>query len=172
MLDQVGRVGWLAGEFEITRRCVQALRKTRELTGKTVHLLQIFVNLARERRDIAPFALSLEAQDVPVVQSSGAKVRVPLGNYSGARSPLAPPTEVNMLDISLADGAELTAPVTAGHSAFVMPIFGTVAVDGRRFDRDELKLPVYPAQAMSHAIKLQAPEGDAKVMLFSGRPLR
>jgi hypothetical protein len=38
--------------------------------------------------------------------------------------------------------------------------------------RDDLKLPVFPAQAVPHAITLKAPLGRAKVMLFSGRPLR
>ena len=36
--------------------------------GKTVHSLQIFVNLAASQKDIAPFALPLEPEDVPVVQ--------------------------------------------------------------------------------------------------------
>jgi hypothetical protein len=38
--------------------------------------------------------------------------------------------------------------------------------------RDDLKLPVFPAQAVPHAIMVKAPLGRAKVMLFSGRPLR
>lgn len=139
--------------------------------GKTVHSLQIFVNLARERQNIAPFALTVEPEDVPVVQLPGAKVRVPVGSFNDARSPLLPPTEVTMLDISLEEGAELAVPVAAGHCAFVMPIFGMVAVDGQRFDLNDLKLPVFPAQEAPHAITLQTPSGSAKVMLFAGPPL-
>lgn len=58
--------------------------------GKTVHGLQIFVALAPSKRDIAPFPLILEPQDVPVIQQSGAKIRIPLGSYGGKRSPLTP----------------------------------------------------------------------------------
>lgn len=141
-------------------------------TGKTVHSLQIFVNLACERRGIAPFALSLEPEDVPVVQLRGAKVRVPVGSFGHARSPLNPPTEVTMLDISLEEGGELTVPVAPGHRAFVMPIFGTAMVDGQVFDPNDLKLPVFPAQDAPHAIKLRVPHRSAKVMLFAGPPLQ
>lgn len=140
-------------------------------TGKTVHSLQTFVNLAREQQNIAPFALILEPQDVPVVQLPGVKVRVPVGSFGDARSPLNPPTAVTMLDISLEESAELAVPVAAGHCAFVMPIFGTAMVDGQNFEHNDLKLPVFPAQGTPHVITLQAPHGSAKVMLFSGPPL-
>ena len=141
-------------------------------SGKTLHSLQIFVGLAFEQQAIAPFALSLEPQDVPVVQLPGAKVRVPVGLFSDVQSPLKPPTDVTMLDISLDERAELIIPIAAGHSAFVMPIFGTATVDGYGFGHGDLQLPVFPAQDTAHAITLQALHGSAKVMLFSGRPLR
>jgi redox-sensitive bicupin YhaK (pirin superfamily) len=138
--------------------------------GKTVHSLQIFVNLARDQQSIDPFALSLGPLDAPVVQTPGARVRVPLGHYEEARSPLSPPTDVTMLDISLEEGTALSVPVALGHCAFVMPIFGPVEVNGRRFDRDNLELPVFEAQAAAHTIALRAPQGSAKAMFFGGRP--
>jgi redox-sensitive bicupin YhaK (pirin superfamily) len=139
--------------------------------GKTVHGLQIFVALAPSRRDIAPFPLILEAQDVPVMHVPGAKVRVPLGSYREMSSPLSPPTEVTMLDISLEAGAELSVPIAAGHCMFIMPIEGTVEVAAQRFDREDLKLPVFPAQDAPREVKLRAPQGSANVVLFSGPPL-
>lgn len=139
--------------------------------GKTVHSLQIFVDLARDRKDIAPFALSLEPEEVPVVQLPGVKVRVPIGRFGDVRSPLDPPTEVTILDISLDEGAELTLSVEPGHSAFVMPIYGTTLADGQSFDLNDLRIPVFPAQNEPHAIDLRAISGSAKVVLFSGPPL-
>lgn len=141
-------------------------------TGKTVHMLQIFVNLAVDRQGAEPFTLSIAPQDVPVVHLPGAKIRVPLGSFGDARSPLRPPTEVCLLDISVDDGAELSVPVSAGHSAFIMPIFGTLEIDGESFDANEPRLPVFPAQPTSREITLQARQGNAKVVLFSGLPLR
>lgn len=136
--------------------------------GKTVHGLQIFVALATSKLDIAPFPLTLEPQDVPVIQLPGAKVRIPLGSYGDKRSPLTPPTEVTLLDISLEEGAVLSVPVAVGHSMFVMPIFGTVEVAAQRFNSDDLKVPVFPAQDKPRDIILKAPQGSTKVALFSG----
>lgn len=140
-------------------------------TGKTVHALQIFVDLPPDRKNVEPFPLMLEPQDVPVVQLPGVKVRVPTGSFADVCSPLTPPTDVTMLDVSLGEGAELAVSIEAGHAAFVMPIFGTATVDGQGFDLNDLKLPVFPAQNAQRNLFLQALHGSAKVMLFSGRPL-
>jgi redox-sensitive bicupin YhaK (pirin superfamily) len=140
--------------------------------GKTVHMLQIFINLASEKQSAEPFALSLAPEDVPVVQSAGTRVRVPLGSYGDARSPLTPPTEVTLLDIFIDEGAELHVPVTAGHNAFAMPIHGALTIDGQRFDSADPALPVFPAQRATRGITLQAQQGGAKVVVFSGPPLR
>ncbi|TYC58447.1 pirin family protein [Zoogloea oleivorans] len=140
-------------------------------TGKTVHMLQIFVNLAVEKQDAEPFSLSLEPQDVPVMHLPGVKLRVPLGSFGEARSSLRPPTDVCLLDISLDEGASLAVPVSPGHSAFIMPIFGAVEINGEPFDASDSGLPVFQAQATSHDITLEATRGSAKVVVFSGLPL-
>jgi len=140
-------------------------------TGKTVHSLQIFVALPLEQQDVTPFALTLEPQDVPVVQLVGAKVRVPLGSYGGVRSPLRPPTDVDMYDISLDDGAELVLPIAPGQVAFVMPIFGAIDVDGQAYAPDDLKAPVFQPEDMERTLTLKALRGAAKVMFFGGVPL-
>ncbi len=141
------------------------------VSGQTVHLLQIFVNLAVGKQSTDAFALSLEPQDVPVVHLPGAKIRVPLGSFSDARSPLNPPTDVTLLDISLKDGAALSVPVAADDTSFVMPIFGTLEIDGQVFEASEPRLPVFEAQPTSSAIRLQTTQGSAKAVVFSGRPL-
>lgn len=163
---QPGGLHWTAAGRGVVHDEVPAV------AGKTVHMLQIFVNLAVDRQATEPFALSIEPQDVPVVHLPGAKIRVPLGSFGDARSPLHPPTEVVLLDMSLDDGAELSVPVLAGYSTFVMPIFGTLAIDGQSFDAAEPRLPVFAPQAAAHEITLRARQGNAKAVLFSGLPLR
>src|SRR6185369_6405755 len=110
-----------------------------------------------------PFALSLEPHDVPVVHLPGAKIRVPLGSFGEGHSPLHPPTEVRLLDISLDDEAGLLVPVPEGQSTFIMPIFGTTVIEGQAFDANAPRLPVFPAQATSREISLRAKDGNTKV---------
>ncbi len=139
--------------------------------GKTVHMLQIFVNLPREKQDDAPFALALAPQDVPVVNLPGVKVRVPLGAFAGQRSPLSPPTEVQLLDIALDAGVELSVPMSAGLTAFVLPIAGSLTVNGQAVDSEGAPVPVMTACANEQVIHLQARQGPVKAALFAGQPL-
>lgn len=162
---QPGGLHWMAAGHGIVHEEIPA-----EI-GKTVHMLQIFVNLAVDRQGAKPFTLSIEPQDVPIVQFPGVKIRVLLGTLGEVRSPLIPPTDVCLLDISLDEGGELSVPVSTGHSTFIMPIFGMLEIDGQSFDANEPRLPVFSAQTTSREISLQAKRGNAKVVLFSGLPL-
>ncbi|XAH22137.1 pirin family protein [Xylophilus sp. GW821-FHT01B05] len=140
--------------------------------GSTVHLLQIFVNLPRDRQEAAPFALSLAPQDVPVVQGPGARVRIPFGSFGGVRSPLTLPTDVTLLDISLDAGATLALPLAAGQKALVMPILGNAEIDGESFGLDDLSAPILVATTEAVTHTLAAPAGGTKLAVFIGEPLR
>lgn len=139
--------------------------------GSTTHLLQIFVNLPADRQNAAPFALTLQPRDVPVVQRPGARVRVPLGAFGDARSPLSPPTEVTLLDVTLEPFAELDVPIPAGQRAFFMPVFGSAEIDGKAFGLDDLGAPVMPTTTDAISHKLVAKADGAKVAVFIGKPL-
>lgn len=165
-LIQPGGLHWTAAGSGVVHDEVPAV------TGKSVHMLQIFVNLPEEKQLAAPFSLSLEPHDVPVVHLPGVKVRVPLGHFSGAHSPLQPPTTVRLLDISLEDKAGLSVAVPADHSAFVIPIFGTLTIDGQTFDASTPQVPIFHAQSQSGEVWLSAQNGPAQAVVFSGLPLR
>ena len=106
-----------------------------------------------------------------MVTFPGVEVRVPLGEFAGATSPLRPPTALRLLDISLDADAELLMPVPAGHNAFVLPISGTLSVDGQVASSDGSPVPITVAKPHAHEIRLEATKGAAKVALFSGEPL-
>ncbi|PSS58443.1 pirin family protein [Pseudomonas sp. BBP2017] len=139
--------------------------------GKTVHMLQIFINLPEDHQANAPFTLTLEPQDVPVVRWPGAKIRVPLGGFADVVSPLSPPTDVRMLDITLEQGSEVQIPVPQGHVAFVMLIDGEVHVDGHAFDLADPQVPVNLPQGPDRLVTLHAKKATAKAVVFSGTPL-
>jgi redox-sensitive bicupin YhaK (pirin superfamily) len=140
--------------------------------GKMVHMLQIFVNLPLHKQSAEAFALSIDPNDVPIAQLNGSTIRVPLGSYGDVSSPLQTPTEVTLLDITIDDGVEISIPISAGKSAFVLPIIGNVKIDGEFFVGGETTAPVYSEQNSSSEIKIQAINGKAQVVVFSGTPLK
>lgn len=142
------------------------------VSGSTAHLLQIFVNLPREAQNDAPFALTLSPADVPVVQQPGVKIRVPLGRFASVQSPLTPPTDVTLLDVSLDSGVELDLLVPAGHQAFLLPIFGKASLNGMEFGLDDLGVPLIAATSEQATCNLKAIAGNAKLAVFIGKPLQ
>ncbi|MFJ3681371.1 pirin family protein [Pseudomonas sp. NPDC090208] len=139
--------------------------------GKMVHMLQIFVNLSAEKQAAPPFVLSLEPGDVPVVHLNGATVRVPLGRFEDAISPVTPPTEVRLLDIALDAGHELRISIPEGHVAFVLPVGGELWVDGQLFNLSEPTAPVDLPGSADRMVVLKAMGVNARAVMFSGVPL-
>ncbi len=139
--------------------------------GKMAHLFQIFVNLPAGKQSAPPFAVSLEPEDVPVVKLPGARVRVPLGEFDAARSPMTPPTRITLLDITLEAAASLVVPVAAGQNAFAMPVKGRTTINGVEFDASGLEIPAYPATDAGQEVMIEAPHGAAQVAIFAGTPI-
>lgn len=165
-LIQPGGLHWTAAGRGVVHEEVPAD------TGKTVHMLQIFINLPGARQLDAPFALGIAPQQVPLVTLPGARVRVPLGEFAGMRSPLQPPTAVRLLDITLDAGASMALPLAAGDNAFIMTVRGALQIDGRPFAAGDTLLPVFAAADSARSITLQAGADGAQLVLFSGTPLR
>ncbi len=139
--------------------------------GKTAHLFQIFIDLPPAKRSAPPFAISLEPDNVPTVRRPGAAIRVPLGSFDHVRSPLKPPTDLTLLDISLEAGAELQLTLTEGHNAFVVPVEGSILVNGIAFDANGSDIPAFPASGSERSLKFEAREASAQVALFHGPPI-
>ncbi|SHE61116.1 hypothetical protein SAMN04487965_0268 [Microbulbifer donghaiensis] len=140
--------------------------------GKAAHMLQIFINLPREAQSAEPFTMNLPPQDVPEVHLSGARIRNPLGSFGEKASPISPPTDVSLFDISLEEGVSLTLPVGAGQNAFVMPIDGNAVVDGHHLGGNDLTALLSPAKLEASEIGILAGESGFRAVLFAGRPLR
>jgi redox-sensitive bicupin YhaK (pirin superfamily) len=136
------------------------------------HLFQIFINLPASRQNAAPHALSLQPEEVPVVKLPGVLIRVPLGTFGTARSPIDPPTRINLLDIQVDAGAALPVPVAPGENAFVMPVKGRLTVNGIEFDADGLEIPAFSASDEAQSISLEARHGSMQAAVFSGVPVR
>jgi redox-sensitive bicupin YhaK (pirin superfamily) len=100
--------------------------------GKAARGMQVFVNLSRANKHSAPAAFKVRDAEMPRVSFDGASVRVVAGALNDARSPIADDTRwltrVNMLDVTIEAGGEITLPVAAGDTAFFVIRSGDVAL--------------------------------------------
>ncbi len=162
---QPGGVHWTAAGYGVVHEEVPAEQ------DKTVHMLQIFVNLPEKAQKEPAYALSLSPRNIPVIQKDGVRIRVVLGRFAEVTAPIDIPTEVNVYDISMGHKKELKVSIPAGHNAFILPIFGSAEIDGKQFRAGIPTLPVYPYSDRAQEIQLIATDGECKVVVFTGKPL-
>jgi hypothetical protein len=137
-----------------------------ERAGSLARGFQIWIDHAADMREATPHALHLRAEDVPVVEDGGALVRVVLGAAAGRTSPLATPTPVRLVDITLEAGARFEQLLDAGETAFVMVLSGDVQIGGARVAASAVAI----TDRTGTELVASAGSDGARLILFAGQP--
>jgi redox-sensitive bicupin YhaK (pirin superfamily) len=136
--------------------------------GGGFELIQLWVNLPKRDKFVAPRYQSLNREAIPTVKlTGGGNVRVVAGEFAGVRGPAVTFTPATLLDVSLNANETLTIP---GHQIPTAAIFVRAG---------ELKLPedqlvtgpalVFLARAES-GIQVHA-QTDATFLVIGGQPI-
>jgi redox-sensitive bicupin YhaK (pirin superfamily) len=139
-----------------------------EVDGYLAQGFQIWIDLPDALRETAPQALHLVASDVPRLASTGADVRVVLGESSGVRSPLALPVAVSLLDVTLAPQTGWVHELPTGDHAFAFVHGGRLEADGHAAGPGQL-LRTRPDGG---TLTISAGADGARFTVFAGTPLR
>ncbi|SFS00615.1 hypothetical protein SAMN05216570_1446 [Dyella sp. OK004] len=107
--------------------------------------LQLFVNLPKRLKRIEPATMLIQANDVPVIEAPGVRMRVLAGSLGGRTSPLPTPEPILIVDGRLDADACVNLPLPAGWSLWLYARDGDLT-----------------------ALGLGAAEGDKAVVLPSG----
>lgn len=117
-----------AGDLYWLAAASGAAHEERPATGARTHALQIFVNLpARLKREPAR-SLHVRAEDMPVLQGQGHRVRVLLGRSGTAVGAGGTPEETTMLDGVLGAAGRFCHGLAEGHQAWIYAVSGRLAV--------------------------------------------
>ena len=131
---------------------------------------QLWVNLPAKDKMTAPRYQEIPPAQIPTASlPGGVTAKVIAGEAAGVRGPInGIATEPLMLDIALPADGRVTLPVPAGHTVFLYPFEGNVAV-GNAADR------IAPGNLVvlgaGDAVGIAAGGGAARVLLVAGRPL-
>jgi redox-sensitive bicupin YhaK (pirin superfamily) len=93
-----------------------------------VHGLQIFVNLPADKRNIKPYAVHIEPENVPEFHTEDVRIRIVAGELGGFRSPAQLPQPFSFFDAFLAAGATANLPARAGWDAWLYVLDGSVRI--------------------------------------------
>jgi redox-sensitive bicupin YhaK (pirin superfamily) len=140
--------------------------------GGRMHGFQLWVNLPRRDKMIAPRYQDVPASRIPVVTSPDGQVRVKViaGEAMGARAVIDTHTPIVYQDWSLAEGADVTVAVGRDHRALAYVFEGSVLVGergGGRLVADGQMALLGPGDG----VRLRGAPGGGRLLLLGGVPL-
>jgi redox-sensitive bicupin YhaK (pirin superfamily) len=132
---------------------------------------QLWLNLPRREKMIAPWYRDFSASELPHVKSgSDVDIVVLAGCTNGVSAAVErPTTEPLILDVRLSPGASFVQEVPAGHHVFAVSYAGTAEIAGRAVAPATLALLADDAGATG--VRLGGGEEGARIFLAAGRPL-
>lgn len=146
-------------------------------SGGLFHGLQLWINLPREKKRIAPQYQDLQGADCTMVTSSdgGAVLRVLAGTVAGHEGPGISHTPLAIAHLTLAPGAQIQIPWRTDFNAlaYVLAGAGTVGPAGQAFATGEmsvLKDGDYVQISANATQESRTP--NLEVFLIGGVPLR
>lgn len=137
-------------------------------SGKPFEMVQLWVNLPKKDKATAPHYQPITAAQMGKLQleNNGGEVNVIAGTFNGVKGPATTYSPVNMFDIKLNKGGEVTTSVPAEHNTALLVINGNIEVNGQK--AKEHSFILFKNEGEEITIK-----GDeqAVVLLLSGEPI-
>jgi quercetin 2,3-dioxygenase len=131
---------------------------------------QLWVNLPKKDKMIAPRYQNVNANEIPVIErEDGATVRVIAGRIDGVSGPISGiAAEPTYLDVSVAAGGAVSLPIARGHSAFAYVFEGA-----GQFGADATMVAAAKLAVLGDGENINARSGERGVrfLLVSGKPL-
>jgi redox-sensitive bicupin YhaK (pirin superfamily) len=138
--------------------------------GGLMEMAQLWVNLPARDKLAAPRYQTVVEREIPVVALPGesGQVRVIAGEYAGHAGPAQTFTPINVWDLRLKAGRSASLDVPEGHNAVLVPLDGTVRVNGTE-DVPASRYVVF--EQTGGGITVEAQGEDVKALLLTGVPL-
>ncbi len=162
-----GDVQWMTAASGVLHDEFHSPEFTRR--GGALEMVQLWVNLPAEHKMSAPRYQSILNARIPrVALPAGAgSIRVIAGDSAGEKGPAATFTEINVWDLRLLAGRQITLRIPAGHTAAIAVLHGAVSANGARAAKDA-EVVIFGRNGDEIAIAAHA---DSTLLLLSGAPI-
>lgn len=136
--------------------------------GGNFEMVQLWVNLPKKDKSVAPHYQPLTNEDIPVVSLDDGKgvVRVIAGDYQQQKGAANTYTPVNLLDIKLMAEGTVTVPIPKEHNTALLIINGSGEVNGQKVRPHDFVLFTNEGED----IQIKATE-NTTILLMSGTPI-
>lgn len=162
-----GDVQWMTAGAGILHEEFHSAEFTR--SGGELKMIQLWVNLPAKDKMAAPGYQSITADLIPRVAlpDNAGHVRVIAGDYADVSGPARTFSPLNVWDMQLTQGRDVSLRLPAGWSTALVVLEGEISVNGAENAR-EGQLVVLSQQGETLHLSATA---DAKVLLLAGEPL-
>jgi hypothetical protein len=132
-----------------------------------MHMMQLWVNLAKKDKAAPPAYQPITARDIPIVAlEDGSAVRVIAGEYRDARGPARTFSPITMLDVRAKAGVRLQVPLPASYNALAVVAEGRVRAGGFSAGAGEIVLFANDGALVDLAV-----DQAAHVIVLAGEPI-
>ena len=172
--DNAGNAGALQpGDIQWMTAGRGIIHRELAFRNEHAHTLQLWLNLPARKKLVPTGYQDLRAAARPSITRGGAAVDVISGTVLGTVGPARNQHAIQGGIVTLDPGATLDYDIPASHRAFAYVLEGTVTIGGRRVRAGQVAWsdPV-PRGASTLQIASTEREGSARVMIYSGQPLR
>jgi redox-sensitive bicupin YhaK (pirin superfamily) len=161
-----GDVQWMTAAGGIIHEEYHSPGFTR--TGGPFRMVQLWVNLPAKDKMTPPRYQAIVDADIPSVELAGGKARARIiaGDLEGVRGPATTFTPINMWDVRIDPGAELTLPVPESHNTLVTVLSGRVTIDDEPVGEAE----VARLSTEGEGVSIKA-DGDSMLLVLTGEPI-
>ncbi|PAV25114.1 quercetin 2,3-dioxygenase [Tamilnaduibacter salinus] len=137
--------------------------------GGTLEMVQLWVNLPAEHKNVPAAYQTLLDQDIPRVPlgEHDGTLRVIAGDYEGHRGPAGTFTPVNVWDVALAPGGTASLSLPETHNVLLVMLKGTVLVNGQDVVREA---DTVRFGREGGAVSVDS-NNDARLLVLSGEPI-
>lgn len=173
--DNVGHVGTLtSGDVQWMSAGRGIIHRELAFRNERAHTLQLWVNLPRESKMVAPRYQDLLAARRPVIERDGTRLALISGEVCGATGPALNHWPVSATLITLEPNRRMEHVLPARDRAFLYVLSGQVVVAGRAVRAGQIAWSDPIPQASVSSVTLETGDGDAHsvVMVYSGAPIR
>jgi redox-sensitive bicupin YhaK (pirin superfamily) len=159
-----GDVQWMTAAGGVLHEEFHSKGFTR--AGGPFRVVQLWVNLPAKDKMAAPGYQSIVDADIPVVDLDGGKARIIAGTFAGKTGPARTFTPVNVWDVWLDDGADVTLDLPEGHTTLVVVLSGRVLVNGE----DAASAEVLELSRTGTSARFTA-EAETTLLVLTGEPI-
>jgi hypothetical protein len=138
-------------------------------SGGPFRMVQLWVNLPAKDKKAPGGYQSIASADIPVVElpDAAGRARVIAGELLGVKGPARTFTPINVWDVRLNSGADLTLDLPEGHTAMLVVLSGHVTVNDSQ-QAAEAEVVLLDREGSGAAIHA---DGDATLLVLTGEPI-